>query len=86
MKKHIKIYTDYFELGIDSIVTCEVCRRQGNINNFYDIHHINGRIGKQPDNIENLILLCRDCHIKAHSSKLKKEELRVFHFITMKSK
>jgi 5-methylcytosine-specific restriction endonuclease McrA len=28
------------------------------------------------DVIENLIALCRECHVKAHSSKLSKDYLR----------
>ena len=72
MKKHVKIYTDYFKLGIDSIVECEVCGKQGNINGGFDLHHIYGRIGKNSDNIGNLMLLCRDCHNKAHSCEFSK--------------
>lgn len=72
MQPHVKIYTDYFKLGIDSIVECEVCKRQGNINNFFDIHHVFGRVGKNSNDIYNLMLLCRDCHNKAHSGELSK--------------
>lgn len=68
MKKHIKIYTDY----TDNIL-CEICWNVG-----VDCHHIQPKWmwwSKKLDYIENLILLCRDCHIKAHSSLISKQEL-----------
>ena len=46
-----------------------------------DCHHIilKGMGGsKKLDYFDNLILLCRDCHIKAHSSLISKESLRKF--------
>jgi len=75
MQKHVKVYIEYFDLGIDSTVTCEYCGVQGNINNGFDIHHVFGRIGKQANSIENLILLCRQCHLNAHNSLYSKHDL-----------
>lgn len=40
-----------------------------------DIHHINGRKIEDCDNHNNLSLLCPNCHRKAHTDKLKKEDL-----------
>lgn len=79
MKKHVKIYTDYFKLGIDSTAECEYCHIQGPINNGFDIHHIFGRIGKNANNIENLICLCRQCHNNAHNELYSKHELLIKH-------
>ena len=58
MKKHTKIYLDFFGYGIDDYIPCTVCSK-----NASDIHHINFKgIGgsKNKDNIENLITLCRE--------------------------
>ena len=79
MTRHCKIYMDYFDLGIEDIITCELCTRQGRIDRGgYDIHHINGR-GKGKDVISNLMLLCRDCHSDVHNGKIKKEVLKLKH-------
>jgi 5-methylcytosine-specific restriction endonuclease McrA len=79
MQKHVKVYIDYFDLGIDSIVTCEYCGVQGNINNGFDIHHLFGRICKNSNNIENLILLCRQCHSDDHNELYSKYDLLTKH-------
>ena len=73
MKKHVKVYFDYFNIGEQDFVKCEVCDRQA-----VDIHHIEGR-GKGKDIIENLMSLCRECHIKAHKSILGKSFLKRIH-------
>lgn len=47
-----------------------------------DTHHIDGRGSggsKLKDTIENLVALCRDCHIKAEAREIDKEELRTIH-------
>lgn len=66
MKKHIKNYFEAKGLDYCDDVFCENC---GNV--AVDIHHVlpKGRGGG--DEAENLIALCRDCHIKAHDNKLK---------------
>jgi len=66
MQKYIKTYLDYFDY-IDEFIPCEKCSKKAS-----DIHHIYGR-GKNKDVITNLMALCRDCHIKAHSTISKKE-------------
>ena len=40
-----------------------------------DIHHINGRKGKDPDRHENLTYVCPNCHRKCHTGLLKKDQL-----------
>ena len=67
MKKHIKVYLDYFGYGIDDFIACEVCGQKA-----VDIHHIEARgMGgtKKADVIENLQALCRSCHIKLGDNK-----------------
>ena len=67
MKKHTKIYLDYFEYGTDDYIPREVCRRKA-----VDIHHIVARGmggGKGKDEIENLMALCRECHIEYGDKK-----------------
>ena len=69
MKKHVKIYMDYHRYDISDWIGCEACNTTA-----VDIHHIIGRgmgAGKnsQKNQIENLIALCRRCHIKAETDK-----------------
>jgi 5-methylcytosine-specific restriction endonuclease McrA len=73
MKPYIKLYYDHYGYDYVDCVLCQVC---GCVST--EIHHIKpkgmgGRAGA--DVIENLIALCRKCHIDAHSSKISKEEL-----------
>ena len=74
MKKYIKIYMDYHDYVIDDVILCEHCSKQA-----VDIHHLLGRgIGgsKNKDFIENLIALCRRCHIKAETDKNFNNQLK----------
>lgn len=74
MKKHVKIYFDYFGYGIDDVILCEVCKIKA-----CDVHHIEPKQrggSKLKDNIYNLIALCRSCHLKAHNNELSKELLK----------
>ena len=76
MKKHTKIYFDYFGYTGDEFIACEVCGRKS-----VDIHHISARgMGgaKEADRIENLMAVCRECHIiygdkKQHIDFLKEK-------------
>lgn len=66
MKKHTKIYFDYFDYTIADFIPCEKCGARA-----VDIHHvIFKQMGgsKTKDYIENLVALCRECHNKAHNS------------------
>jgi len=72
MQKHVKIYMDYFNLH-GELVLCEVCN-----NPAVDVHHIEGR-GKGKDVIENLIALCRDCHMIVNTDMLPKWKLKEVH-------
>lgn len=61
MRKHTKIYIDYFGYVADDFMACEICGTR-----MVDIHHIDCRgmgSSKDKDKIENLMGLCRKCHI-----------------------
>ena len=56
----------FFDYGEQDFVMCEFCQQDRAV----DIHHIQGRgMGgsKSQDFIENLMGLCRECHLKAES-------------------
>lgn len=61
MKKHTKLYMDFFNFTIADFVPCEMCGSTA-----VDIHHIDARgMGgsKEKDHIDNLMALCRECHV-----------------------
>jgi hypothetical protein len=67
MQRHTKIYFDYFNYGIDDVIPCEVCGCKA-----VDIHHIlrRGMGGsKEKDHIDNLMAVCRECHIQYGDKK-----------------
>lgn len=82
MKPHTKNYIEFFGIGEQDIILCTNC---GFVSN--DLHHvyIKGmggrktyeRNGKTLDinGVENIISLCRGCHVKAHSGILLREYL-----------
>ena len=72
MKKHTKIYFNHFGYDVSDFVPCETCGCKA-----VDIHHIDARGmgGSEKDNINNLMALCRECHIKYGDIKDKKEWL-----------
>ena len=64
MQKHTKVYFNFFGYDESSYIECEMeCGSRA-----VDIHHLIKRSkigGKQErDHIENLVGLCRDCHIQ----------------------
>jgi hypothetical protein len=67
MRKHTKIYMDYFGYGKEDFISCEICGKRA-----VDIHHINARgMGgsKDKDTIDNLMAVDRECHIKYGDKK-----------------
>ena len=77
MKKHTKIYLDYFDYTGDEFIPCEICGARA-----VDIHHIDCRgMGgsKTKDTIENLMALCRQCHMKYGDIKDEIENLKEIH-------
>jgi 5-methylcytosine-specific restriction endonuclease McrA len=79
MRNHTKIYFDFFGLDESDFVGCEVCGHKA-----VDIHHIEARgMGgsKEADNIENLMAVCRICHILYGDKKNYKDFLKQKHSI-----
>lgn len=77
MKKHTKVYLDYFGHGVDSFIPCEVCGSRA-----VDIHHIEARgMGgsNKADTIENLMALCRSCHVEYGDKKQYIDNLKAVH-------
>lgn len=71
--RHKKIYLKTLKYDEADFIACEVCGAPA-----VDIHHINAKgMGgsKLRDNIENLIALCRPCHIFYGDKKQWKEFL-----------
>jgi 5-methylcytosine-specific restriction endonuclease McrA len=82
MKKHTKIYLK--EMGFDTtdFIPCELCGKQAN-----DLHHIEARgMGgsNTKDTIENLMALCRECHIETGDKKQYKGLLKATHIAYMR--
>ena len=76
MRNHTKVYLKHCGYW-GEYIPCEICGREA-----VDIHHIEPRgMGgsKNKDTIENLMGLCRECHSKAESKKISKEELKETH-------
>ncbi len=81
MKKHTKIYLNYFGYDTTDFIPCEVCGSQA-----VDIHHIECRgMGgtKTKDIIENLMALCRKHHIEYGDKKQHMDFLIITHQIKM---
>lgn len=74
MKKHVKIYMEYFGYGEQDFIPCERCMKK-----TVDVHHIEYRSQGGADEIKNLMALCRNCHDKAHAEKLKASDLQLIH-------
>jgi predicted restriction endonuclease len=81
MKKHTKIYLDYFGYDQSSWIACEMCGQTA-----VDINHIDAKgMGgsKLKDNIENLMAMCRKCHMELGDKKEHKVMLKVVHQVKM---
>jgi 5-methylcytosine-specific restriction endonuclease McrA len=77
MRKHTQIYLQGMGYKKTDFIPCEVCGSQA-----VDIHHIEARgMGgnKRADVIENLMGLCRKCHIEYGDKKQYKEFLKDIH-------
>lgn len=84
MKKHTKIYLDYFGYDDTDWIGCEVCGKTA-----VDIHHIeNRKMGgsELKDTPENLQALCRSCHVLKGDLVQYKDELKRIHFEFMESR
>ena len=77
MKNHTKVYLKGMGYDTTDFIPCEVCQAKA-----VDIHHIESRgMGgsKQADTIENLMALCRTCHVAYGDIKQHKEMLQARH-------
>lgn len=77
MKKHILIYLKHFNYSLEEYMPCEVCA-----NRAVDVHHIEARgMGgtSKKDEIENLMGLCRECHIHFGDKKQYLDYLKETH-------
>jgi 5-methylcytosine-specific restriction endonuclease McrA len=82
VKKHVKVYLDYFGYGAEDFIGCEVCSSRA-----VDIHHIEARgMGgsKKADTIENVMALCRNCHVEYGDKKQYMENLKAVHLKKIK--
>jgi len=67
----------HFNYVLDDFIPCEICGARA-----VDIHHIHRRgIGGNPnaDRIENLMAVCRSCHIEYGDKKEHLEWLQEIH-------
>jgi len=77
MKNHTKVYLKHFNYSMDEYIPCEICEARA-----VDIHHIECRgmgSSKEKDKIENLMAVCRECHIKYGDIKGHIEYLKEIH-------
>jgi 5-methylcytosine-specific restriction endonuclease McrA len=77
MQKHTQIYLQGMGYKKTDFIPCEVCGSQA-----VDVHHIEARgMGgsKRADVIDNLMGLCRKCHIEYGDKKQYKEFLKDIH-------
>ena len=76
MQKHTKVYFDFFGYDESDYIPCEMCGSKA-----VDIHHLERRTRNKVTNdyIENLVGLCRDCHINAENDKSFNMYTRIKH-------
>ncbi len=76
MKSYTKTYLKYFGYSTADFIPCEVCQQKA-----VDIHHIDARSiqPKLVNDINNLMAMCRGCHIKFGDKKQHKEYLKQIH-------
>ena len=79
MQKHTKIYFEYFGFDVGDFVACEICGKKAN-----DINHVDARgMGGNPSG-ENLMAVCRPCHIEFGDHTDMKDKLKEIHLNYMK--
>ena len=79
MKKHIRIYTDYFQIGEQDRHQCEM---PGCNSIAVDVHHIENRgMGgsKLKDHITNLMGLCRNHHNQCEHGQITRDNQKRIH-------
>lgn len=77
MQKHTKVYLDFFNYSLEDFIGCEICGSRA-----VDIHHIERRgMGgtTRAEDINNLMALCRHCHLTFGDIKHHKDFLKLTH-------
>lgn len=77
MKPYVKLYMTYFGYDESDFIPCEMCGSKA-----VDINHISSRkMGgqKDKDTIENLMAVCRECHVKFGDKKQYVNLLKKIH-------
>jgi len=79
MKPYTKLYLKYFNYCIEDFIPCEICNAKS-----VDVHHLeNRKMGGNPsgdkDVIENLMAVCKKCHIIYGDVPNKKDWLKQIH-------
>tara|TARA_R100000329_G_scaffold82224_1_gene70048 strand:+ start:135 stop:473 length:339 start_codon:yes stop_codon:yes gene_type:complete len=76
MQKHTKVYLDFFGYKQGEYIPCEMCNAPA-----VDIHHLERRTRNKVTNdyIENLVGLCRHCHLNAENDKSFNMYTRIKH-------
>ena len=74
LQNHTKVYMNFFGYDKGSTILCEMCDDVA-----VDIHHLERRNKTKNDYVENLIAVCRSCHIKAESDKCFNMFARIKH-------
>lgn len=73
MKNHTKIYLEGMGYDVTDWICCEWCGKTAVDTNHIDPRGMGG--SKTKDYIENLVGLCRQCHLDFEAKKITKEEL-----------
>jgi len=76
MKNYVKTYLKYFGYDESDFIPCEVCQQKE-----VDIYPLNTKnIAKSKINlIDNLIALCRECHVRCDSDRAYNDQARLIH-------
>jgi hypothetical protein len=84
MKKHTRVYLDAMGYDETDFIPCEMCAKQA-----VDIHHIHARgMGGShtKDYIENMMALCRACHLEYGDKKHHRVALVERHWQVMQER
>ena len=74
MKKHVKVFLDFWDLGEQDFIVCLGCEKA----QATDVHHLERRgMGgsKKKDVPDNLAPLCRPCHTLADTNQQFNKEI-----------
>ena len=80
MQKYAKNYLEYFGYTVADFIPCECCGSQS-----HDFHHIvpRSKFGKnnkeEQDRVENVMALCRLCHVRYGQNKKYNDFLQELH-------